>query len=663
MARTAVNSGYTVIMGSATGGNGAKVDVWVEYKVTEQSIADNKSYVRAYYYAQPNTKTGSYGANGLYSSVKVNGAAGTGVSNGAYDFRGTSSSYRVQWGSYAGWVSHSGDGSKKIVIEGEFETKSTYVSGGSVSGTVTLPTIPRGATLTAAPNFNDTDNPKITYSNPAGSVVTTLQACISFTGSADDVAYRDISKTGTSYTFSLTDAERTVLRKGTTGANSRTVYFFVKTVVGGSTFYSKLSKTFTILNPEPTLSPAAYDTNETTLALTGDKNKFIKYYSNVYTSSGAKAVKDATISKQSTTIGGVTKTAATNTFNKVEAADVKFSVTDNRNNITTQTLNKTLINYVKLTCNISGAKGDTDGNITFKIRGNYFNGSFGSVSNTLTLSYRYKEEGGTYSSWTTKTATKSGNTYSANVTISGLDYQKTYVIQARAVDKLATVNSDEKQVKTIPVFDWSKSDFKHNTQVIMSNGTSIKGISADGSGEKTITFISTADNLILGSRTEGYEPNNIYLRCADGGNICGNNSGTNYSLLGAAIALTTTYTCSCTAEAGANYSSVSLTADLIGNTLRCYLTATRSSASGTGNISNETVGTFTINHGGRIKSIGRVSFGNGSTGGVASFNMSSSSTSGDTSSFTVQLAAIGTSSTEFTSYFCIPCTLNLSNYV
>lgn len=53
---------------------------------------------------------------------------------------------------------------------------------------------------------------------------------------------------------------------------------------------------------------------------------------------------------------------------------------------------------------------------------NYFNGSFGKVANTLTVQYRYKTQGENYGSWTTVTATKSGNTYSATASISGLNY-------------------------------------------------------------------------------------------------------------------------------------------------------------------------------------------------------------------------------------------------
>ena len=68
-----------------------------------------------------------------------------------------------------------------------------------------LDRIPRQADITSAPDFNDEQNPTIGYSNPAGNSVNSLQACISLTGASADVSYRDIPKTGSSYTFNLTE--------------------------------------------------------------------------------------------------------------------------------------------------------------------------------------------------------------------------------------------------------------------------------------------------------------------------------------------------------------------------------------------------------------------------------------------------------------------------
>ena len=48
---TPVHSGYHIVQGTGLGRSGSKIDVWAEYLVESQDIANNKSFVRAYFYA------------------------------------------------------------------------------------------------------------------------------------------------------------------------------------------------------------------------------------------------------------------------------------------------------------------------------------------------------------------------------------------------------------------------------------------------------------------------------------------------------------------------------------------------------------------------------------------------------------------------------------
>ncbi len=153
-------------------------------------------------------------------------------------------------------ITHNADGKKTIAVSAYINH--SRFSSNSQGFNVTLSTIPRQANLTAAPNFYDVDNPTITYSNPAGNAVSSLQACISLTGSMDDIAYRDISKTGTSYTFNLTQAERNVLLAACPNSNTLSVRFYVKTVLAGQTYYSILTRTMTVKNANPTITGASY---------------------------------------------------------------------------------------------------------------------------------------------------------------------------------------------------------------------------------------------------------------------------------------------------------------------------------------------------------------------------------------------------------------------
>ena len=378
-------------------------------------------------------------------------------------------------------ISHNADGKKTFSYSFDQQLAVTisgnWIGTKSGSGTGALNDIPRKATVTAAPNFNDEENPTITYSNPALTAATELKTCIaSSDGKTIYVPYRDISKTGTSYTFNLTTAERNTLRNATKNSNTLAVRFYVATTIGGEIYYSSLDKTLTIINATPTISSATVkDVGTVTTVLTGDANKIIKGYNYVSASMTPAALKGATITSQTIKCGDSTVSGKTASFTNVETASFVFTVKDSRGNTKTQTVTKTLINYVKLTCNMIANNPTADGKMLLKLNGNYFNGSFGATNNTLQVQYRYKENDGTYGNWINATPTISGNTYNASVNLTGLNYQSAYTFQARAIDKISTggVNTAEKRVKSIPVFDWGENDFQFNVDAYDKHGNKL----------------------------------------------------------------------------------------------------------------------------------------------------------------------------------------------
>ena len=398
---------------------------------------------------------------------------------------------------------HNNDGTGTCYIAGTINGPTgTTMAGRSVSSskTVTLDTIPRYASIVSVANFTDEGNPAITYSNPAGNSVDSLQACISLTGSGDDVPYRDIPKTGSdNYTFELTDTERNTLRAATPNSNTLSVQFFVRTVIGSGQEHSAKTATMSIVNANPTVSPVVVDTNSKTIALTGSNAILVALHSTASVTINAAAKKYATISSKKVEHNGVTLTAD-GTLSSISDSPIKFTVTDSRGNTTTQNATNTIVPYINPTCVIGNSMPTVDGNMTLSVSGKYYNGSFGAESNSLTVQYRYKVTGGTYCDWITiANPTLSGNNYTATAEITGLEYTKVYVFQSRVTDALSAVASAEKSFTAKPVFDWGKEDFKFNVPVYDEYETAIRNGRAayTGSGESAIDPDTTLEHLCL----------------------------------------------------------------------------------------------------------------------------------------------------------------------
>jgi len=375
--------------------------------VNSQDIGNNKTNI-GWKLVGAGSKTGYYKAGNF--KVVINGSTVYSSSDRIELWQGT----QVASGSVD--IYHESDGNKSFSASAEAGIYYVAVNC-SGSGSWSLPSIPRQANLTSAPDFNDEANPTINYSNPAGNSASSLQACISLTGANADVGYRDISKTGTSYTFNLTTAERNVLRNACTTSNSRKVTFFVRTVIGGNTFYSTIERTLTIVNANPSFSASnlSYkDNNSTTVAVTGNNQHLVQNLSKLLvTISSATGLKGASISKYDATINGVTKsiTSAGNidygVINSGSNLTLSVKVTDSRGNTATATKTVTFLSWSLPTALISLKRKNNYENETYlKV-----DGSISSVNskNTMTIQYQYKK--------TTETSYSSLATLSDNVQV------------------------------------------------------------------------------------------------------------------------------------------------------------------------------------------------------------------------------------------------------
>ena len=359
----------------------------------------------------------------------------------------------------------------------EFEYE-PYGYNHTFSSTMQLDPLIKQATLLTATNFTDEENPVITYFNMSANNVDKLEACISLTGGKDDVPYREISKTGSSYTFSLTEDEKNVLRKAAINSQSIQVRFYLKTTIKGVTYFDYLTRNFTVANCNPIIkNPTIREVNSTAEELTGNPDILIRQYSMVEFGFEPIASKYATIASQSVTCGSK-KVSGMNygVIDDIESGTFVFSATDSRGLTTERVIEKPVVEYVKPTCYQSfdtELVGETGASIKLTINGNYFNGTFGAVKNTFKIEVRFTDNNGVMSEWTELLVDPrfNGNTYEVDVTFNGFDYSKSYTFQSRVIDKLYTVQSSQYTVRLLPIFDWSENDFNFNVPVNVNGDT------------------------------------------------------------------------------------------------------------------------------------------------------------------------------------------------
>ena len=363
-----------------------------EWSVASQSTSSNSTKINWALKGAGGSTTSWYMAGAF--KVQIDGNTVYSSSNRIQLYNGTT----VASGTYT--LNHNSAGKKSFSAYAEAGIY-TYAVNCSGSGSWNLPDIARAAVIKSAPNFNDTQNPTVTYSNPAGTAVSTLQIAIVNPSNENTVyaAYRGISKTGTSYTFNFTQAELNGLYSATANSKTLPVRFKIKTVIGGTTLYSNADKTLTMVDCYPIFNAAYMDTKATTVDATGNNQLIVRNNSTLKVSvTNAATFKGATVRTASATVLGTTKTAnisngsATLNIGTVDTAhsfDMPVTVTDSRGYTATITLKVQVLNWTAPTAIITLKRhnnyySETD----LKVDANYASEI---ANNVLTIKARYKK--------------------------------------------------------------------------------------------------------------------------------------------------------------------------------------------------------------------------------------------------------------------------------
>lgn len=502
-------------------------------------------------------------------------------------------------------ISHNSDGTKSFSasIKAAVFTSDVNCSG---SKTFTLTAIPRASTITAsAANIGEVS--KITIKRNVSSYTDTLTYSID-DGTGEGESATIVSKTSnTSVNWTVpTSAYNYIPNIKSVNVTITCTTYNGTTVVGTSkaTFKAYVTEE----TSRPTINQTIIDTDSRTLNLTGSNTTFINGYSDAKITIGASALNGATL-KSVSVINGSTTLTSDSTISNITSNKFVFKATDSRGFATQKTVLVNFIPYINPTCNLNYSGAAADGSVTLNLDGIFYNGSFSATnSNTVSFEYFYKEAGGSYgNSIPITNASINGNSYTASVKVSGLDYRKTYVFRAGITDRLCgRVLSQEITVRFLPIFDWGGDDFNFNVPVAITDDTR------------------------------------------------------SYNLLGLARAMSTVYELPVTTSAGTNWTVTGAGAYLIGGSLRVNFGANRSSAVN-GNIDNETVLTMTVKHDGKIGATYNMGFSSAGTGAACTF-VTNATNDGTDLTIIINLAATATSTSSVGAYFTMPCRLDLDKF-
>ena len=499
-----------VVSNTCKGTYGSDCKVYLEYKINSQNVTTNKSNITLHLYAQAtSTSVGAYNNNGNCKAyIKIDGTTKKSSTSLSMDFRNKKKVEMLTW---TGDVTHTTDGRLTITISGNFDTNGpSSVTTGSVSKTWTLTTIPRASSVTCA-NGNIGEETTININRASNSFTHT-------------VSYNFLGLTGTITTKSslvsikwlIPTTFYTKIPNAKSGQGTITCQTYSGTTLIGTTtcnFNAFVTKS------NPTITGTAVDVNEITVALTGDNHKLIKYFSNAQVDLVATAKNGATIKSQKVVCGNKTGNSSNNLLEGVESDTFTISCTDSRGLYGNNTIKKELIEYIKLAfVDVTMYRPTTTSNtINVKMKGNYYNESFGAQNNTLNLKYRYRQTG---TEWTEEyislTPVVTDNTFSYEASLNDeFDFRNEYEFEMIVTDKLMTIVTNKIVSRGIPVIDIGKEDVKVNRQIYMgenkvlsfvsSNGN--EGYLADEEGNKHYPEINVINNLTNTSTTAALSAN------------------------------------------------------------------------------------------------------------------------------------------------------------
>lgn len=364
------------------GYNGSHFWIDLYYTITSQNVEKNQTTVHYDLYMGSKDGHSAYGntADGNINDVKVGSISSIGVNNW------------IWIGSRDITYTHAEDGTMTNAwFKANISTRWNGVGNALLSGLYTLPKIDRYSMITTANSYTDEENPSMEFTNH---LMYNLRAKLKV---GDEVIYnQDLSDSSvTSYTFELTNAQRTRLRQLCTGQYLSTTFQIISLENNVEKYTSSKDVQMTIVNANPTYTYSVVETNAKVISALGTSsaNSIIDNVSQVKVSVTPTTYKEATMSRFWVKHDGKEYQDDTSPYEitiPITADRFSFDVVDSRGLSGTPTLLiKTLIEYEPLKINSYTFKRENpiSSNVILNLDVLYYS-SFGNVSNVPVVKWK-----------------------------------------------------------------------------------------------------------------------------------------------------------------------------------------------------------------------------------------------------------------------------------
>ena len=401
-------------------------------------------------------------------------------------------------------VNHNSDGTASVSINTTFNVKATisggYLASVTASGTINLNTIPRTSSVTCN-SFNIGDSTTITINRASSSFSHTVKYTF---GNATGTIATQTTATSVGWTPTASTLYGQI-PNNTSGTGTITCETY-----NGSTLIGTSTTNFTAYAKKsdclPAVSATIADTNSGTSGASGNSSIIVRYISKPKVTISATAKNSATIKTYRIAWGdGQTSTASSATFSSgVSSPTVTVTATDSRGYSTSTTYNLSSLGrwkeyiYPTVTKFTAERTESTSSTANLRAVANYYNGSFGSSSNSYTFSYRYRKSNGTWGSWTNLASTTSGNTATGTATISGISTENSYDFQVKISDYFNTSETVNRNIsKSIGILRVADDYVRVNGDIQDKFRTRINGGLATYYEGSSINPNETLEELIL----------------------------------------------------------------------------------------------------------------------------------------------------------------------